>query len=68
MVVYRCRHCQRVVGEYGGSWDDPLLGLSKLTAHEQQELMDDTGPDQVQVNILCETCLPILYTERLWDN
>ncbi|PSR28808.1 MAG: DUF2757 domain-containing protein [Sulfobacillus thermosulfidooxidans] len=68
MVVYRCRHCHRIIGEYGGPWDDPLLGLSKLTPSEQRDMLQDIGPDRVQVNVLCEGCLPIPYDEGLWYN
>ncbi len=68
MVVYRCRRCGRLIGEYAGAWDDPLLGLAQLPAEDQDALITRVAPGQTQVSILCEHCLPVPYDEGLWYN
>lgn len=69
VVRYVCRHCHRQIGQYDGSWADPLLGLQDLSAIEQQELLEVRPPDHtVWVKILCERCLPVPWMDELWYN
>lgn len=68
MVIYLCRRCRQIIGRYEGNWDEPILGLSKLRPEWQKELMEGTNTDWVQVNILCDDCLPIPFDEGLWYN
>ncbi len=68
MVIYQCRRCQRIIGEYPGPWDDPLLGLVQLSQEDQQAMLEPLSSGALRVSILCEHCLPVPYDSTLWYN
>lgn len=57
------------MGEYPGHWRDPQLGLTRLDARDQEELitLNDTGT-VATVEILCDQCLPVPGDQKLWYN
>lgn len=70
VVTYWCRHCGTEIGRYAVSWDDPRLGLSRLTERERADIIEaDFETGQVRVQVLCEACLPVpVEDEWLWYN
>lgn len=70
VVTYWCRHCGTEIGQYAVPWDDPRLGLSRLTEAERADIIEaDLEADRVRVRVLCERCLPVpVADEWLWYN
>ncbi|ASN03738.1 anti-sigma-F factor Fin family protein [Virgibacillus necropolis] len=56
-IVYTCRHCGNEVGKIDQPIvDSATLGIDKLSAEEQKEMIQFKQNGDVQIKTICENC------------
>ncbi|MDY0410005.1 anti-sigma-F factor Fin family protein [Virgibacillus soli] len=56
-IVYKCRHCNYVIGELKQSViETSQLGWDKLSSEERDEMIEYKTNGSIQMNIICDNC------------
>lgn len=56
-IVYRCRHCEYMVGTLmKENIDIPKLGWDQLTAEERKEMVQYGENGDILIQTICESC------------
>lgn len=56
-IVYKCRHCGHEIGKLEQQEvDTSMLGLDKLSAEDQLEMVRYQNNGDVHIQTICESC------------
>jgi len=56
-IIYKCRHCQQVIGTIKQEVVDvSMLGWDQLSSEDKKEMIQYQSSGDIHIKVICEDC------------